>query len=110
MKSPASNFSRLMVLAALVLTACGSSAQAPTTAPTAQASQGPGATPASAATTAATGQQKTLRFVWLGDLTPLWHPAGYSTFGQSVIFSLIFNNLVKLDDDLKTVIPDLAAR
>lgn len=60
---------------------------------------------------AATVQQEggsTLRFVWLGDIDPLWHPASYHTFGQAVIFSLIFNNLVKLDEDLVTVIPDLA--
>jgi peptide/nickel transport system substrate-binding protein len=51
---------------------------------------------------------QTLRFVWLGDMTPLWHPAGYQTFGQAVIFTLVFNNLVKLDEDLTTIIPDLA--
>ncbi len=50
----------------------------------------------------------TLRFVWTGDLTALWHPAAYQTYSQGVIFWLVFNNLVKLDDDLKTVIPDLA--
>ena len=50
----------------------------------------------------------TLRFVWTGDLTALWHPAAYQTYSQGVIFWLVFNNLVKLDDDLETVIPDLA--
>ena len=50
----------------------------------------------------------TLRFVWTGDLTALWHPAAYQTYSQGVIFWLVFNNLVKLDDDLNTVIPDLA--
>ena len=50
----------------------------------------------------------TLRFVWTGDLTALWHPAAYQTYSQGVIFWLVFNNLVKLGDDLKTVIPDLA--
>lgn len=56
----------------------------------------------------ATDAAKTLRFVWGGDLTPLWHPAGYQTFSQATIFYLIFNNLVKLDRDLKTILPDLA--
>ena len=55
-----------------------------------------------------TYSSSTLRFVWTGDLTPLWHPAGYQTFSQAVVFSLVFNNLIKLDDDLKTVTPDLA--
>ena len=57
---------------------------------------------------APTYSSSTLRFVWTGDLNPLWHPAGYQTFSQAVVFSLVFNNLVKLDDDLKTVTPDLA--
>ena len=51
---------------------------------------------------------KTLRFVWIGDLTPLWHPAAYQTFSQAVVFYLLFNTLVKLDRDLTTIIPDLA--
>ena len=53
-------------------------------------------------------QQKALRLVWSGQLTPLWHPAAYQTFSQTVIFYLVFNNLVKLDEDLKTILPDLA--
>ena len=55
-----------------------------------------------------TQSSSTLRFVWTGDLTPLWHPAAYQTYSQGVIFWLLFNNLVKLDDDLKTLRPDLA--
>ena len=43
-------------------------------------------------------------------MTPIWHPAGYITFSQAIIFYMVFNNLVKLDDDLKTMIPDLARR
>ena len=57
---------------------------------------------------APTGSSSTLRFVWTGDLTPLWHPAAYQTYSQGVVFWLVFNNLVKLDDDLKTLSPDLA--
>ena len=57
---------------------------------------------------APTDSSSTLRFVWTGDLTALWHPAAYQTYSQGVIFWLVFNNLVKLNDDLKTVIPDLA--
>ena len=57
---------------------------------------------------APTPSSSTLRFVWTGDLNPLWHPSGYQTFSQAVVFSLVFNNLVKLDKDLKTVMPDLA--
>ena len=53
-------------------------------------------------------ESKTLRFFWGGDLSPLWHPAGYHTFSQASIFYLIFNNLVKLDKDLETILPDLA--
>lgn len=49
-----------------------------------------------------------LRFVWIGDMTDLWHPAAYHTFSQAVVFSLIFNNLVKIEEDLATVLPDLA--
>ena len=55
-----------------------------------------------------TSEAKTLRFFWGGDLIPLWHPAGYQTFSQACIFYLIFNNLVKLDKDLETILPDLA--
>ena len=29
---------------------------------------------------APTYSSSTLRFVWTGDLNPLWHPAGYQTF------------------------------
>jgi ABC-type transport system substrate-binding protein len=50
----------------------------------------------------------TLRFAWLGDLTPIWHPAGYETFGQSVVFSLLFDNLVRVGPDGHTIVPDLA--
>ena len=57
---------------------------------------------------APTRSSSTLRFVWTGDLTPLWHPAAYQTYSQGVIFWLVFNNLVKLNDDLKTLSPDLA--
>ena len=53
-------------------------------------------------------EPKILRFFWGGDLSPLWHPAGYHTFSQACIFYLIFNNLVKLDEDLETILPDLA--
>ena len=53
-------------------------------------------------------EPKTLRFFWGGDLSPFWHPAGYHTFSQACIFYLIFNNLVKLDKDLETILPDLA--
>lgn len=60
------------------------------------------------AASALQADNQTLRFVWLGDITPLWHPAAYHTFGQAVIFTLIFNNLIKLDEDLSTVLPDLA--
>ena len=49
-----------------------------------------------------------MRFFWGGDLSPLWHPAGYQTFSQACIFYLIFNNLVSLDKDLETILPDLA--
>lgn len=55
-----------------------------------------------------TNEPKTLRFFWGGDLTPLWHPAGFQTFSQACIFYLIFNNLVQLDKDLETILPDLA--
>ena len=61
-----------------------------------------------AATSAIQAENQTLRFIWLGDMTPLWHPAAYHTFGQAVIYTLIFNNLIKLDEDLITVLPDLA--
>ena len=57
---------------------------------------------------APTHSSSALRFVWTGDLSPLWHPAGYQTFSQAVVFSLVFNNLVTLDDDLKMLTPDLA--
>ena len=45
---------------------------------------------------------------WLGDCTCIWHPAAYETFSQAVIFSLIFDTLVKVDKDEQTIIPDLA--
>jgi ABC-type transport system substrate-binding protein len=68
----------------------------------------------SAAASASTGSggsgapTGTLRFDWLGDLTPIWHPAGYETFSQAVIFSLVFDNLVRVDKDEQTILPDLA--
>ena len=40
----------------------------------------------------------------------MWHPAAYQTFSQATIFYLIFNNLVKLDRDLTTILPNLAER
>ena len=49
-----------------------------------------------------------LRFAWQGDLTPMWHPSGYETFSQAVIFFLVFNKLVRLGPELKTILPDLA--
>ena len=57
----------------------------------------------------AEGDATTLRFVWLGDITPIWHPAAYQTFSQACVFYLLFNTLVKLDRDLTTIVPDLAA-
>lgn len=54
------------------------------------------------------GNGSTLRFTFIGDLTPIWHPAGYETFSQSVIFSLIFDNLVRTGPDEHTIVPDLA--
>ncbi len=68
---------------------------------------GGGAGPADTGSDAST---KTLRFVWIGDLTPLWHPAAYQTFSQAVVFFLLFNTLVKLDIDLTTIVPDLAEK
>src|SRR6266513_3325869 len=67
--------------------------------------------PSAQATTAfAAAGDQTLRFVWLGDLSPIFHPAGYQTFCQAVVFSLVFNNLVKLAPDMKTLVPDLAEK
>lgn len=112
---------------AALLTACGGSpATATSASPTAVKTAG-GTTPAAVPPAVATGttappaaqpttapsgggKATTLQFDWIGDLTPLWHPSQYETFGQAVIFSLIFNNLVKLGDDLKTIVPDLAER
>ena len=33
----------------------------------------------------AEGDATTLRFVWLGDITPIWHPAAYQTFSQACV-------------------------
>ena len=53
-------------------------------------------------------RSESLRFAWQGDLTPMWHPSGYETFSQAVIFFLVFNKLVRLGPELKTILPDLA--
>ena len=110
----------VVVIAAQVLAACASPAPAPTAEPAAAAAVPATEAPATKApepttapaptTTPLPPAEKTLRFVWIGDLTPLWHPAQWETFGQVVIFSLIFNNLVDLDEDLKTIVPDLAEK
>ncbi len=64
---------------------------------------------ATAAPIATAGPASTLSFVWLGDISPWWHPARYQTFSQAVIFQLIFSPLVKLEGvDLKEVVGDLA--
>lgn len=88
---------------------------APTAAPAptpAAATAAPAAAPTQAPASAApaAGAAKTLRFVWLGDITPIWHPVKWETFSQSTIFVNIFNTLTKTDTDLTTVIPDLAER
>ncbi len=83
---------------------------APTAATGAGAATAAVPTQAPAAATRASAAQKTLRFVWLGDITPIWHPVKWETFSQSTIFVNIFNTLVKTDTDLTTVIPDLAER
>jgi peptide/nickel transport system substrate-binding protein len=54
------------------------------------------------------GSASTLRFTFIGDLTPIWHPAGWETFTQSVVFSMIFDNLVRVGPDEKAIVPDLA--
>ena len=87
-----------LVLLLLLSVSCGTS--------TAPGDLGTGTREKSAKSSAT--QQKALRLVWGGQLTPLWHPAAYQTFSQAVIFYLVFNNLVKLDEDLKTILPDLA--
>ena len=53
-------------------------------------------------------RSESLRFAWQGDLTPMWHPSGYETFSQAVIFFLVFNKLVRLGPNLATILPDLA--
>lgn len=53
-------------------------------------------------------RSESLRFAWQGDLTPMWHPSGYETFSQAVIFFLVFNKLVRLGPNLTTILPDLA--
>ncbi|TME94264.1 MAG: ABC transporter substrate-binding protein [Chloroflexi bacterium] len=88
---------------------------APTVAPaptpaTATAAPAPAPTQAAAAQAPAAAAGTTLRFVWLGDITPIWHPVKWETFSQSTIFVNIFNTLAKTDTDLSTVIPDLAER
>lgn len=55
-----------------------------------------------------TDRSESLRFAWQGDLTPMWHPSGYETFSQAVMFFLLFNKLVRLGPDLTTILPDLA--
>jgi peptide/nickel transport system substrate-binding protein len=83
-------FGALSVALALTLAACG------------------GSTSSGSGGGASTASGSTLRFTWIGDLYPVWHPAGYETFGQSVIFSLIFDNLVRVGPDEHTIVPDLA--
>ena len=89
-------------------TAPASSGAAASSFPTPAATNVPASAAASAAVSGGTASGTALRFDWLGDLTPIWHPAGYETFSQAVIFSLIFDNLVRVDKDEKTILPDLA--
>jgi len=44
----------------------------------------------------------------LSDTPYVWHPAGFQTGQQYMIFQLAFNSLVKADSDEHTIIPDLA--
>src|SRR5262249_30547978 len=44
------------------------------------------------------------------DFTPLWHPSQVNTGGQGMILDLAFSALVRLDEDFKTFLPDLAER
>ena len=67
----------------------------------------PGIDPGAAPHTGA-DRSESLRFAWQGDLTPMWHPSGYETFSQAVIFFLVFNKLVRLGPNLATILPDLA--
>lgn len=94
----------LLVTLAIVAAACQPAA--PTQPAVATAAPAAAATP----TKTPAAAPKTLRFVWLGDLTPIWHPVKWETFSQSTIFVNIFNTLVKTDVDMLTVIPDLAER
>lgn len=101
----------VLAVVGLIVSACSSSAATPSPAATSAPTSAPASQAATTAPTqppASAGSGSTLRFDWLGDITPIWHPAGYETFSQAVIFSLIFSNLVKVDKDEHTIIPDLA--
>ena len=86
---------RRLLLAKLVLLLAWTSSCAP--------GVDPGVAPGAGA-----DRSESLRFAWQGDLTPMWHPSGYETFSQAVIFFLVFNKLVRLDPNLATILPDLA--
>jgi hypothetical protein len=48
---------------------------------------------------------------WLGDITPIWHPAAYETFSQTVNFELMFDTLIRPcfpDPNTASYCPDLA--
>src|SRR5690242_4377273 len=96
----------LVAVFALVVGACSSTpaaTQAPATAAPATAAPATAApatqAPASsaAASQAASGgasTRDTIKMMWLGDITPIWHPAAYETFSQTLNFELMFDNLI----------------
>jgi peptide/nickel transport system substrate-binding protein len=92
------------VLTAIVLIvgACGETAS-PTPAPQ---TPGPGTTPAPATPTP--GEESILRVARLADHYNFWHPVQFQTGNQFQWFSAVFNTLVKVESDSRTVVPDLA--
>jgi len=110
-----------LAVVGLIATACSSTpaaTQAPASAApatAAPASAAPASAAASSAPSAAasggTSARDTLKMMWLGDITPIWHPAAYETFSQTVNFELMFDTLIRpcFPDITKTTYcPDLA--
>ena len=95
---------------ALLAAACGTttSSTAPSAAPaSAPASTAPTAAPSGASPSAAAGGS-VLRVARLADHYNFWHPVEFQTGNQFQWWSSVFNTLVEVEADSKTVVGDLA--
>lgn len=98
--------SAIAITITLVAAACGSTSTSPS-APAASDAPPASAAP-SAAESTAPGGGSVLRVARLADHYNFWHPVQFQTGNQFQWWSAVFNTLVEVEADSKTVIGDLA--